>query len=109
MSELTEGRLSDLVSVATRTATGYILRCLVERRHFAARGFRVEEYTKAEVAYGRFLGIVRVVLGSREKTGDVRREQCTSERWSRSSSRSRSRCAKRRARKSAVSSLRTGK
>ena len=95
-SELGERRLRGLVSVATRLATGYILRCLVERKGLAQRSARrAAEYERAAAAYKAFRYLAGVVLDER-KNGGVG-EKCSST----SSSRSRSRCATRRARRSA--------
>ena len=95
MSELGESRLRGLVSVATRFATGYILRCLVERKGLAERSARrAAEYESAAAAYKAFRYLAGVVLDER-KNGGVG-EKCSST----SSSRSRSRCATRRSRRS---------
>ena len=63
MGELGEGRLRALVSVATRFATGYILRCLKEREGLAARSARrAAEYEAAASAFRAFRDLVGVVL-----------------------------------------------
>ena len=95
MSELGEGRLRGLVSVATRAATGYILRCLVERKGLAERSARrAAEYESAAAAYKAFRYLAGVVLDERKNGGGG--EKCSAT----SSSRSRSRCATRRTRRS---------
>jgi hypothetical protein len=108
MAERDEGKLRSLVARATAKATGYILRCLVERRGLAeSSARRAAEYEAADAAYRAFRDLAGVVLGWRKN--EAAGGKCRSRASSTSSVRSQSRCTTRRSRTSGRPSRATGR